>query len=256
MEFTEKDLKCLDDKSYKKIVIIEEDVNKSYRVDITEKDERVPKQIPIGLNKPSEKIKQIIYYFLNNNTITSISKHQIIDDYGRLFDVISSEEALLALRLFCDKKILSDCADKYIMDRKQFLDDRKDVIKYDVNLSNYSSNYKEKNLKTNEEKVIQLSLITKDGNIWDKDKKFFENWILEKLHEQGSVAKYIDLLEYSQEQKGYVFDIPRLICGNVTIYLNDKLLQGLAKKIVREYNNLLEPEKILKLQMEGFKWKI
>ena len=254
MNIKEKDLKCLDDNYYEKKIVVEDKLNTSYNVDITEKKEVCEKQIPLefdnlsdrikNLSEP-EKIKQIINYFLNNNKIIALDNTGIIDGYNRLFNIIKGESALLALRLYCDKKILSDCAFKYSSDRNKFLRSKKEIKDFDLGTSDNETSYQAENYYGHQ--IIKLNLLKKDGNLWWIDENFLKSWILEKLIEQSVEANYYSHFELD----GYVIDIAKITCGDINIYLKDKLLYKKLVPILDEYNKTIGKQKILQLKMEG-----
>lgn len=244
--------------NYKKIIIVEKAVNTDYKVHIQENDKINDLDNGYCLNffeqikkLPEQKrIEKLIYNFLINHKIVSFQQLQIIPGYRNLFNVISSDDATLAIKLFCDKKILADCAFKYQLDRDSFLEQQSDVNDYEVWLNPTESSYQEQIYSG--KRVIKLRLLTKDGNLWWKDKRFFKKWIANKLAEQGVEAKYTHSVQYLCDQGNYVMDSQKLICGNFTVDLTDSLLKHAIKDVVINHNNSLEKEKVLKLKKEVF----
>lgn len=250
MAIKNEELKKVYNNDYNDIIILEDKLNTDYRLIINNNSNEQNRQIQLVMNgvldrvqtlPESQKVEEIIRYFLNNDRIVSFSDTQIIQGYLYLFNIIKGEKTSLALRLFCDKQVLSDCANKYAYDRQKFLEEEKDVTCYEMFTSESTSSYVEETYFG--KKIIQLTLIKKDGKLWNKDNKFLRSWILEKLKEQDEKAK----IEYHDFNNG----VPVLKCGNLMIYLPDKLLQHLVRNIVNEYNKKLERPKMLQLKMEG-----
>jgi hypothetical protein len=254
MRIDSEKLSSLDNDSYEKIIIVEDKLNTSYNLEIIEKETYLGKQLPLESDKFSksisnlsetEKVKQIINYFLNNNKIIALDNTGIIDGYNRLFNIIQGESTLLALRLYCDKKILSDCALKYSSDRNKFLRSKKEIKDFDLGTSDNETSYQAENYYGHQ--IIKLNLLKKDGNLWWIDENFLKSWILEKLIEQSVEANYYSRFELD----GYVIDIAKITCGDINIYLKDKLLYQKLVPILDEYNKTIGKQKILQLKMEG-----
>lgn len=248
MSIENKDLKYLNNNDYDRIMIIEEKLNTSYSLNILKSKEKCEKQLSLEPNSFSEKIKdlsenqkveQIIYQFLKSNPITSISNNHRISNYPYLFNLIKGDNASLAVRLFCDKQILSKCWSKYELDRYDYLNHEKDVIWYEIFSSENTSSYTEELYFG--QRVIQLTLIKKDEKLWWKDEKFLKTWLIQKLEEQG---------KYAECNIDKEVDIPKLSCGDLIVLIPDELIYKKINKVVKQYNKSLENQKKLQLKLE------
>ena len=252
-------INCLNSGLYEKLIILENEANKSYQVRAKGKDEQIQTWIPESTKRftdsikalpDNEKIEQIIHYYLENHKIVAFQKQQIIPYYQNLFTIMKSEESFLALKLFCEKKILWDCIIKYQKDRDKFLESKKDISYYEVCTSEQESSYREYALV--DESMVCLYLLKEAGNLLSWDKKFLTQWVLRKLQEQGEKAEVIKPYPCFHNCEDHVTSYPKLICGNLVIDLKENLLRHTIRQVVEEYNHSLETQKVLGFKKERF----
>lgn len=252
-------LKYLDSNWYEHIIIEQNLGVSSYAIKVKDKNSEIDKIIVTMPEKLStriqnlsdeEKVQEIVNYYLENNTIMCLRNQEILPYYQRLFTMVKSKNSYLAFKLYCDKKILYDCVDKYNSDRNSFLETHKDVLHYEVWTTENESSYQQYCLK--EQRIIRLHLLKKNGNLWEYDKRFLRQFVLNKLKQQGVPAEIIKPSFCFKGMEVYIDGQPRLICGNLVINLSEGLLRHTIQKVVDEYNESLEKTKVLQLKMEGF----
>lgn len=247
----------LDTNLYKKIIIVEKEINEFYQVHVTGKKNNLQIWIPNDSNRFSNSIKQlsslqqiesIVNYFLKNN-IVAIQKEQVLPYYQNLFTVIKSADSFLALKLFCDKKIIYDCINKYQNDRDLFLIQKQDVHNYEVSTCEQESSYRNYTIVDNN--VVCLKLLKESGNICGWDKTFFKEWLITKMKEQGEKFEFIKPPLYFPNNEQHVTNYQKLVCGKLIIELQDDVLCHIARQTLEEYNkNLQEKNKVLTLKKE------
>ena len=202
-----------------------------------------------GLND-YESVKEIVLYFLRNNTICEISQEKDA--------IIVSSTSKRTLTLSLSKEyapLLNLIFDKYNNDRLQFLDkysDNENIYIRTLHLNEHgkiisgTTNYfKGHNKYDSSDHAIVLTLASKNGEILESDKLFIMEYIKEIICNRN---KYIVSLNRNDRAglcifiDGKTIKIPDDISHEANLLIYNRNIE------IREMNNK-------QLKLEGMKWK-
>lgn len=197
-----------------------------------------------------ESVKEIISYFLRNNTICEISQES-----DKLI-ISSTSKRTLTLSLSNEySPLLKLIVDKYNNDRLQFLDkcdNKKNVYIRTLHLNDFgkiisgTSNYFEGYNKYDySDKSIVLTLASKKGEIVNFDKKFIMEYIKEIINNRSK--EIICFNRYDRTGLWLLLDgrtikVPEDISREVYLLVFNRNVE------IKEMNNK-------QLKLEGIKWK-
>lgn len=247
--------KLLDVGSYNRIVIREQ--KEGYIVNVSGKMPTYPTiktycSLSNNLKdkSDSEKIIELVDYFLRNNTINLVMNRGCIPYYCELFNVIKGHSELdLKLRseeLMCIPEMIRQ---KYLQDRISFMEDNKDVKTFNLYRAAYTAYDK---VEDDEEEEISFNFLTnRDGSLIPSEKKFLEEFIFDKFFrgEQPTSLEYKSIL-YRPFNR-YTYSGYYLTNDNVKVGIfNEQLFEevdGIVDKYAAESDKFKEKQ----LKLEG-----
>lgn len=220
-----------------------------------------------------EKIKEVIEYFARNNTICKLTEENGVHFLSTSNRTLDVEMGFSRENQDYIKKSISKLIYNYLDSRLRFLE-KCQSCSFEIIGDEYQSYYKMHEDLDGSNKTAWLYLLwepdTKNlydfGKLRDFEKKFIENFVLEKICEQGKFAiiqdnwgkgdnaDYWRMAKNSLNVHNYIIS-----CGEVTFHFHKisvKDLSDLTRKI-NAYNENLEKEESrqLKLELGGMKYE-
>ena len=192
----------------------------------------------------SEKIVEIVEYFLRNNKVVGLAEVGIPHYKGRYSIAYTSPDKFLAVKLpdnELGKTIGRRIVKKYYNDRKEY------CLNNDItNISCASSIIRGLSYGDN-----RIYLSGKFQELEENEYQFLKWLILEKLDYEHEAR--IDWLKVDSDIRDVSYIEPYLICGdNVKILIHYEHILRSVAKIIDGYNNELRKEKEKQLVLKGW----
>lgn len=182
--------KKLDQNMYNRMIIRQK--QNQFQIDIQgEKYDTVPTDCVFSKNykRANETIyiNEVISYYLRYHDISKVADQTLPWREGP-FLVASGEKNLLALQLnrVEFQNVISKIFLKYEYDRLQFLEKNRNIDHYyfdmDINCA-----YQKKKICSKDQEIIHVTLLKQDGKIVFEEKRFLEQFILDKIKSVGVI---------------------------------------------------------------------
>lgn len=211
-----------------------------------------------------EKIEEILEYFARNNTIDKMVEENGIHFFsngGRQLDI---EMGFKVENKVCLENAVKKLIYNYLDSRLQFLDSCQDCS-FEIVGNNVQSFYEAYEDLDGSNETVWLYLMSDKEELYDFgklrnfEKSFIENFVLEKIREQGVPAIVEDYWRLGKEEDRRNMKINSLnvhvysiFCGDIVFHFHRMAvedLRDLTHKVI-EYNENLEQQESMQLKLD------
>jgi len=210
-----------------------------------------------------ERIKEIVYRFLNYSTLNYIKPcwHIAISTLLNDLDVEvrGLNNKVLSICVEDNKEIKNiyyDIFKKYIFDRSNFINEHEYINNYFIGSSSVESSYGVvQDPIAQENDCIKLTLFCKNYSLDDVEKEFFTDFLMYKLYKEGEQAIIESTLDKVNSSDSHYKLVYYVKCGSLCVRVDSYDLLPYAEEIVNLYNeDILESKKnqlTLNIRKEG-----
>lgn len=196
--------------------------------------------------KVEEQILGMVSKFLNDNKINFVENRNALRFYGGTFSLVNTmDKKTMILKMFDSslEEIKQMTMDKFTTDRLEFCEENKDATSYEISAYDHSS-YDCGYSTIGEKSLVKFDLLTIDDKIIYEERRFFKDFLWDRLNSVGEEAKFYEREAYNclyPSQNGQKYG---LVCGNITIQTFNSSVADVMDEVSREYNEELKTAKV------------
>ncbi len=193
-----------------------------------------------------EQILSMVSQFLNDNKINFVENRNALRFYGGTFSLVNTiDKKTMLLKMFDSslEEMKQMTMDKFTADRLDFCEENKDATNYEFSACDHSS-YDCGYSTTGEKSLVKFDLLTIDDKITYEERRFFKDFLWDRLNSVGEEAKFYEREAYNvlyPSQNGQKYG---LVCGNITIQTFNSSVADIMDEVSREYNEELKTVKV------------